>query len=625
MDLRTTGMACFPRVDCTSSFGAETLSMDCHLTEVNVHLFLCSLTGNSHAFSGLDPRVFEQATFALFQIARWEDGAKAMVDANVLDYVLMLVKSPTPSARRWACELVGRLAKHNSTISAVLELGSCEQIVSLLSDDDSEVVRAATFALSLIAPMAVGAKAVVDAKALDYVPALLESPNPHSRIWTCLMVGRVVSYHSTIAYILELKLCVRLVSLLQHEDPEVVLGATFALSQIAQWLEGARAVINAKAQAYVLELLGLPDPGVRKWACVLVEGLARHEATVPTILKLRPCVRLVSLLKFYTLIPPAMLALSAIARAVEGAQAVVRAKATDHILIFLAAARPEVLAWTCDLVGALASHEATAPSVLKLKLCARLVPFLRHRHDEVIESSAYALSQIARWEDGAQAIIDAKAATHILISIRSPNPVIRARTAELIGRLAGHQSTGEAILQLTLCLCARLVSFLYDDHFPVIQSAVYALSQIARWVDAPQVIVQVKAATHVLRLLGSPSSEVRAWTCELVGRLASEESTARAILKLKPCGRIVSSLNNDDSELVESATYALCDIARWADGAQAVVNANAGDHILPLLESPRLGVREWTCELVGRLASHKHTVPTILELNPCAKIVSFLG
>ncbi|KAJ7257953.1 armadillo-type protein [Mycena haematopus] len=575
--------------------------------------------------SGNDSCVIEWATCTLFQIARSVDGAKAMVDAKVLDHVLILFKSPTPSIRRWACELVGRLANHNSTRSAVLKLNPCVQIVSLLGGDDSEVIRAATFALSLIAPTADGAKAVVDAKALDYVLALLESPNPYSRIWTCLMVGRLVCYQSTMPAILELKPCVRLVSLLQHEDPEVVLGAMFALSQIAQWIDGAEAVVDAKTLDYVLELLKSPDAGIRKWTCVLVGELAGHESTAPVILRLKPCVRLVSLFRYYTVIPAATLALSVIAQVVKGARAIVRAKATDHILTLLEAARPEVLTWTCNLIGALASHRSTAPDMLKLKLCAHLVPFLHNRHSEVIESTIYALSQIARWGEGAQAVLDAKATKHILISIRSSNPVIRARTAELVGTLVSHRATGPAILQLALCLCARLVSFLYDDHSQVIQSATYALSQIARWVDGPQSIVNVKAACHVLRLLESPSSVVRTWTCELVGRLASHESTAPAILKLKPCGLIVSLLNNDDSEIIESATYALCHIASRANGALAVVNANATDHILMLLESDSSGIREWTCELVGRLASHECTVPTILELNPCAKIVSLLG
>ncbi|KAF7370873.1 hypothetical protein MSAN_00721100 [Mycena sanguinolenta] len=557
--------------------------------------------------SGIHSYVVEWAMCTLVQIARWADGAKAIVDAKVMDYIWILLNSSSPSARRCACELVGRLASHKSTMSAILESNLCVRIVPLLGDNKSEVIRAVTYALSLIAASAVGAKAMVDANALDYVMALLESPNTYSRKWTCLMVGRLVSHQSTMPAILELKPCMRLLSLLRDEDPEIVLGATFALSQITQWIDGAKAVVDAKGRDYVSELLNSPDAGIRKWACVLVGGLASHKSTAPVILALKPCARLVSFFRYYTVVPAVVLALSAIARTVEGAQAIVRAKATDHILILLEAARPEVVAWTCDLVGALVSHESTAPYILKLKLCAHLMKFLCH--SEITESAAYALSQIARWAEGAQAIVDAKAAKCILISIRSSNPVIRARTAELIGRLAGHQSTGRAILQLALCLCARLASFLYDDHFPVIQSAAYALSQIARWVD----------------YFGSPSSEVRTWTCELVGRLASDEYTALAILKLKPCEQIVSLLKNDDSELVESATYALCHIARWADGAQAVVTADAADHILTLLESPRPGIREWTCQLVGRLASHKHIVPTILELDPCAKIVSFLG
>ncbi|KAF8196699.1 hypothetical protein K438DRAFT_740363 [Mycena galopus ATCC 62051] len=73
--------------------------------------------------------------------------------------------------------------------------------------------------------------------------------------------------------------------------------------------------------------------------------------------------------------------------------------------------------------------------------------------------------------------------------------------------------------------------------------------------------VRIISNYHVLALLESPNSMVRAWTCELVGRLASHESTASDILELKPCVPLVSSLREDNVEVVRAAMFALSHIA----------------------------------------------------------------
>jgi hypothetical protein len=85
------------------------------------------------------------------------------------------------------------------------------------------------------------------------------------------------------------------------------------------------------------------------------------------------------------------------------------------------------------------------------------------------------------------------------------------------------------------------------------------------------------------------------------------------------------SLNSDENSLViMRAMYALSQIARWSDGAEAVVDAMVLDHVSVLLESARSEVREWTCELVGRLTSHNCTAGAVLELKPHKRLVSLL-
>ena len=76
-----------------------------------------------------------------------------------------------------------------------------------------------------------------------------------------------------------------------------------------------------------------------------------------------------------------------------------------------------------------------------------------------------------------------------------------------------------------------------------------------------------------------------------------------------------ASDRNDD--VIDWATYALATIARWLEGAQAMVDAKVQDHILKLLKS-YLFV---TCWLVEELAGHEPIVPAILELNILKQLV----
>jgi HEAT repeat protein len=77
-------------------------------------------------------RVITKATYALFQIAQWPNGAQDIVDANALDHVLALLQSPSPDIRKRTCKLVGRLADHEATAPAVSDLKLCVQLAALL-------------------------------------------------------------------------------------------------------------------------------------------------------------------------------------------------------------------------------------------------------------------------------------------------------------------------------------------------------------------------------------------------------------------------------------------------------------------------------------------------------------
>ncbi|KAJ6531053.1 hypothetical protein B0H19DRAFT_1082036 [Mycena capillaripes] len=102
------------------------------------------------------------------------------------------------------------------------------------------------YTLCQVAASLDGVPANVDAKTVDNILELLDSPNPDIHKWTCLLVGRLAGHDSTALAVLDLKPCLQLVTLLHFliqisdEHPEVIAAATFTLSQIACWLDGSQ-------------------------------------------------------------------------------------------------------------------------------------------------------------------------------------------------------------------------------------------------------------------------------------------------------------------------------------------------------------------------------------------------
>jgi hypothetical protein len=167
----------------------------------------------------------------------------------------------------------------------------------------------------------------------------------------------------------------------------------------------------------------------------------------------------------------------------------------------------------------------------------------------------------------------------------------------------------------------------------------HALCRIAEWSDGAQTIVNAKVMNRILALFKSPSSSIRKRTCELVAKLAGHESAAPAVWQLKPSTLVdllrsaripffrhdgFYKISDADLDVTWWAMCALSEMARSVDAANTIVDAKALDHVLPILGSPNSGVQEWTCELVGCLATHETTVPAILALKPCVPLVSLL-
>ncbi|KAJ7688116.1 armadillo-type protein [Mycena rosella] len=421
------------------------------------------------------------------------------------------------------------------------------------------------------------ARAVVDSAVFGYLAQMLGSPNAGARRCSCDLLTSLVAHQSTRTIILELNQCVRLVSLLQDQDSTVSSAAMWVLSRIAQWPDGAQAVIDllsdkspaavlgaidalshiaskpdgaqaivdAKGLDHILNLLKSDSPGVREWACILVARLAQHKFIEPAI-----CAQVVALLsdEIPAIVRNSMDALRGIANEPDGAHAIVDAKVFDHILKSLEAKSPDVRQWACQIVARIAEHESITPAI-----CAVLVAHFSDEGPTYDRDFRDALSKVAKTADGAQAIVDVKGLDHMLNLLQSDSPDIRERACDLVARLAEHRSLAPAI-------CVGLVA--------LSSCTIDVLSKVAQKPDGAQAVVDAKALDHVQKLLKSPSWNMRFWTCVLVEVLAEHESTASAILELNLNAQLESLVRDEGYPVTSAASRALTQIARCSNRAK---------------------------------------------------------
>ncbi|KAJ7850003.1 hypothetical protein B0H14DRAFT_2582206 [Mycena olivaceomarginata] len=114
------------------------------------------------------------------------------------------------------------------------------------------------------------------------------------------------------------------------------------------------------------------------------------------------------------------------------ARAVVDSPVFPCIVQMLGSPDPRLRSCSCRLLGGLASNKFTAPAILELETCARVVSLLHDKQPEVRREAMSVLCEIADSVDGAQAV----------------SPSVRLEASKLAGRLARHESTAEAVLKL---------------------------------------------------------------------------------------------------------------------------------------------------------------------------------
>ncbi|KAJ7479088.1 armadillo-type protein [Mycena latifolia] len=188
--------------------------------------------------------VVSGAMEVLSYIATSPEGAHAAVNAGVLTSMIQLLESSTTGIKVRTCELLAKLGLHKSARDAGWQAKPCRPLVSLLRDEKQIVVDRAANALAILIRSEEGAHAAVDAKVVDCMDELLASSDPQICSRACQIIEALANHGTTAPAVLNVKVCIRLTSLLRHPDPPVRESAMAALAQIYE-VPGGLAAISA--------------------------------------------------------------------------------------------------------------------------------------------------------------------------------------------------------------------------------------------------------------------------------------------------------------------------------------------------------------------------------------------
>ncbi|KAJ7883571.1 armadillo-type protein [Mycena leptocephala] len=132
--------------------------------------------------------------------------------------------------------------------------------------------------------------------------------------------------------------------------------------------------------------------------------------------------------------------------------------------------------------------------------------------------------------------------------------------------------------------------------------AMFALKQIARSIH----LLSEGTLELLDRLVWSPNTEVRMWTCVLL--LELNERTYPAILRIKLFPRLVRLLRDENPGIIDAAVYVLSVVTHTVDCVQAVIDAGALDILQKLPGSREPWRYQSTFLMLSNLGHHQPAV-----------------
>ncbi|KAJ7494053.1 armadillo-type protein [Mycena latifolia] len=291
-----------------------------------------------------------------------KEDVRVLIYSNVVDKILQLLRSSSKDMRwriiRDLGGFLGGLASHSKSIGAAV----IEIVVALLRVTDTNDVAVGFDLLSEIAGSSGGAEGIVAANALHYLLDGLESPSAPVRLGACRLAEALANCRA-----------------MDTPAADKTLSPSYALLAIANWPDGAEEVVAARALDTIAEHLASSKPRV----------LARHKSTAEAVLDLKPCERLVTLLREVFLYVPAKILKSLhVANWPTGAEAVVAAQVLDHVAKCFASRHSSICQSVCQLLGKLAWHKSTAQAVARAVPRERLIGLSRDEEYDNVRASA---------------------------------------------------------------------------------------------------------------------------------------------------------------------------------------------------------------------------------------------
>ncbi|KAJ6592647.1 armadillo-type protein [Mycena capillaripes] len=554
------------------------------------------------------------AVYALSQLSSWPDCAKAAAEAGVLESVADLLDSRDIETRIWTCEILGKMALHRVMSVGQLGAGLCMQIISLLRDDDKQVRDTATVALSNLSLHGVSSwrdtAKIVDARALQRVPELLDSSDTETQKWTCEIVGIIAVNNSESVITMGVQLCSRIVSLSRCEDKGVRERALYVLAMISHSHDGAAVVRGTEIWNCFSELLDSADPQTLRFTCQILGNLALHEST---FLNFLIYVRVISLLRD---IDPdvqryAAYALSKLSHWPEAAELVTEAKTLEYLPKLLDSYDTKTCKWTCEIIGNMTVHNSTLAVPFSVGLCVKFVSLLSRDDRGVRESALHVLSTVSRSSSGAEMVAGTTIWLYFPRLLVSIYPQTRRFTCQILSNLTTHAAPAFQSLW-GLELYGRIVSLLRDEDIEVRRYAIYVLSKSSsRWPKVAQIVVWANALEYVPNILHSSGDRTRKLACELVENVLLHESTSVRWLDAEACGRFVDLLSDEDEHIRHAAIRVLSKLSQSYGGAHTISDTGILEYVPQLLDFD--GSRPLTCEILRNLAFHK-TLPNMDEV-----------
>ncbi|KAJ7148345.1 armadillo-type protein [Mycena filopes] len=292
---------------------------------------------------------------------------------------------------------------------------------------------------------------------------------------------------------------------------------------------------------------------------------------------------------------------------------------------------PQVRAFICAVLTDLAVHRSPVLVELSFEPMRQMSTLLSDDNTEVRQTVLHAFSKFSGWAAAAQAfdvqIVQAILNTSVELegtkSVSSTD--IQRWWCRAMGDLAIYNF--DSIYPVLLKICLHMLPFLSDTDIGVVHGALRAICNISRSTCGTAILAQIGIWGNLGKLLGKSNSRVWQSTCRILGNLAARGAVCPSafalvhvraqVICLLLTGKSVDPvpdtsqfwlelhLKGDvDRKIQREATYALSKMTCWSeDTMQTVADTQLLGQIPYLLVSSDTEVRQWVCEILGRLLS----------------------